>query len=130
MISRAGKVEYANMIRIKRIYTKPEPIDGYRVLVDRLWPRGIKKEDAHLDEWLKEIAPSNDLREWFNHDPGRWEAFVERYRGELAAPATTEELERLRRLGEFGTVTLLYAARSESENNAVVILNLLAGSSL
>lgn len=118
------------MIRIKRIYTKPEPIDGYRVLVDRLWPRGIKKEDAHLDEWLKEIAPSNDLREWFNHDPGRWEAFVERYRGELAAPATTEELERLRRLGEFGTVTLLYAARSESENNAVVILNLLAGSSL
>jgi uncharacterized protein YeaO (DUF488 family) len=124
----AGKAEGTSVIRIKRIYAQPEPIDGYRVLLDRLWPRGIKKEDARLDEWLKVIAPSNDLRKWFNHDPARWETFVEQYRSELEAPASSGELERLRVFAEGGTLTLLYAARSEIENNAVVIRNLLVGS--
>ncbi|AJE02055.1 DUF488 domain-containing protein [Geobacter pickeringii] len=111
------------MARIKRIYDPPAPEDGARILVDRLWPRGIARDEARLDEWLKEIAPSDELRKWFGHDPARWEEFRERYRRELEAKA--ELLDHLRALAGKGTVTLLFAAKDEAHNNAVVIEELL-----
>ena len=74
------------MITIKRVYEPTSPDDGYRVLVDRLWPRGLSKENAHIDEWLKEVAPTNELRKWFNHDPAKWEEFRTRYQKELLQP--------------------------------------------
>ncbi|WP_298438815.1 DUF488 family protein [Geobacter sp.] len=111
------------MVGIKRIYDPPAPEDGTRVLVDRLWPRGIAKDEARIDEWLKEIAPSDELRKWFGHDPARWEEFRERYRRELEAKG--EPLERLRALAGKGTVTLLFAARDEEHNNAVVLKEIL-----
>jgi len=111
------------MIRIKRIYDPPAPDDGRRVLVDRLWPRGLAKEAARIDEWLKEIAPSDALRTWFGHDPARWEEFRKRYREELKGHV--EPLERLRAETEKGTVTLLFAAKDTAHNNAVVLKELL-----
>lgn len=109
------------MIKIKRIHEPCEPSDGYRVLVDRLWPRGQTKEGANLDEWLRDIAPSTELRRWFNHEPARWKVFAARYRAELGAEACIAHLDRLRGLARRGTVTLLYAAKDERHNNAVVI---------
>jgi uncharacterized protein YeaO (DUF488 family) len=106
-------------IRTKRIYEEPRPEDGTRILVDRLWPRGVSKEEATLDEWLKEIAPSDNLREWFDHDSGRWEEFVSRYHDELADREA--EIERLRSLAQEETVTLLYAATDTQHNNAVAL---------
>ncbi|GLI38129.1 DUF488 domain-containing protein [Geobacter hydrogenophilus] len=111
------------MIRLKRIYDPPAPDDGTRILVDRLWPRGIAKDEARLDEWLKEIAPSNELRKQFCHDPERWAEFRASYRRELGANA--ELLDRLRKLAREGTVTLLFAAKDEEHNNAVVLKELL-----
>ncbi|MBT1073751.1 DUF488 domain-containing protein [Geobacter grbiciae] len=111
------------MLRIKRIYDPPAPEDGTRVLVDRLWPRGISKDEARIDEWLKEIAPSDNLRKWFGHDPARWEEFRERFRRELEAKA--EILDHLRTLTEKGTVTLLFAAKDVEHNNAVVLKEML-----
>lgn len=111
------------MLRIKRIYDPPAPEDGTRVLVDRLWPRGIAKDKARIDEWRKEIAPSDELRRWFDHDPTKWEEFQERYRQELAAKA--EIMDHLRALAWKGTVTLLFAAKDEEHNNAVVLEGLL-----
>ena len=111
------------MIRIKRIYEPPAPEDGTRILVDRLWPRGMARAEARLDEWLKEIAPSDGLRQWFGHDPGRWEEFRERYRRELAGNG--ESLARLKALAATGTVTLLFAARDEEHNNATVLKELI-----
>jgi uncharacterized protein YeaO (DUF488 family) len=113
------------MIKIKRIYETPNPGDGHRVLVDRLWPRGIGKKDARLDEWLREIAPSTALRRWFNHDPARWPQFVKRYRQELKSPASATHLARLRRLSRTQTVTILYGAREERYNNAVALAGFL-----
>lgn len=113
------------MIRAKRIYDPAGPTDGYRVLVDRLWPRGLRKEDAKIDEWLKGIAPSTELRRWFGHDPSRWNEFVARYERELEAPEAQAHLARLRRLAERGTVTLLYAAREDRYNNAKLLADLL-----
>lgn len=106
-------------IRTKRIYEDPEPTDGYRVLVDRLWPRGVAKEDAELDDWCKELAPSDELREWFDHDPDRWEAFRERYREELEQ--MTDRCREL--LDDAGdeSLTLLYAAKDTDHNNALVL---------
>ncbi|HEX4157654.1 MAG TPA: DUF488 domain-containing protein [Rhizomicrobium sp.] len=106
-------------IQVKRVYEPPEEDDGARVLVDRLWPRGLKKECAALTLWLKEIAPSEELRKWFGHDPERWTEFVHRYRAELAhnAPA----LARMRELAKEGRVTLLYAAHDGEHNNAVAL---------
>ena len=112
------------MVKIKRIYQEVEPVDGRRILVDRLWPRGISKERAHVDWWLKEIAPSNELRRWFAHDPSRWEEFQARYRAEL--DALRPLLDEVRSLAERETVTLLYAARDEEHNNAVLLKELLA----
>ncbi|HML77248.1 DUF488 domain-containing protein [Geobacter sulfurreducens] len=111
------------MVRVKRIYDEPATEDGTRILVDRLWPRGIAKDKARIDEWLKEIAPSDELRQWFGHDPARWDEFRERYRRELDAKA--ELLDGLRKLAAGGTVTLLFAAKDEKHNNAVVLKEIL-----
>ncbi|HEY6452577.1 MAG TPA: DUF488 family protein [Steroidobacteraceae bacterium] len=110
-------------VRIKRINDKPAPEDGFRTLVDRLWPRGMTRHDAALDAWARELAPSTPLRRWFNHDPDRWIAFRSRYRNELRVHAS--ELEALRRRAGRERVTLLYAARDAKHNNAVVIMGLL-----
>ena len=109
------------MVVIKRIYDQASPSDGYRVLIDRLWPRGIKKDKADLDEWLARIAPSRELRTWFNHDPTRWEEFADMYRNELSAPEAEVELQRLLEISRNGRLTLLFAAKSVEHNNAVVL---------
>lgn len=106
------------MLRTKRIYAEPAPEDGKRYLVDRLWPRGISKSRASLDAWLKYVAPSQELRNWFDHDPARWEAFQERYQAELRQGAAWELVEKLARESLQETVTLLYAAKDETRNNA------------
>jgi len=113
------------MIAIKRIYVPAEPTDGFRVLVDRLWPRGVARADTHLNDWMKSISPSNELRKWFDHQDDRWDEFVKRYQVELQMPSRTKCLEELRRMSQAGTVTLLYSARNEHQNNAVVIRDLL-----
>ncbi len=109
------------MVIIKRVYDPRDPADGYRVLVDRLWPRGLKREDACIDEWAKTIAPSNALRLWYGHRPDRWPEFQIRYRLELAAPEAVEYLARFRDIARKRTVTLLTATRTETENHAVVL---------
>ena len=103
-------------IQTKRVFDPTEASDGTRVLVDRLWPRGIRKQDAHIDLWLKEIAPSTALRQWFGHDPRRWTEFKRRYYHELLSRHGA--VERLQSLAESGTVTLVYAARDEAYNQA------------
>jgi len=115
------------VIKIKRIYEPVEPSDGYRVLVDRLWPRGVARAGAKLDEWLKDIAPSTELRKWFHHEPERWDEFVKRYQAELQLPSQAEHLERLREITSGRTVTLLYAARNEGRNHAIVVRDMLGG---
>ncbi|SNB46936.1 DUF488 domain-containing protein [Geobacter sp. DSM 9736] len=112
------------MIEIKRIYDPPSPSDGLRILVDRLWPRGVRKDEALVDEWLKELAPSDELRKWFGHDPAKWEEFRGRYRRELAAHR--EILDRLKRDAEREKVTLLFAAKDAEHNNAVVLKEFLS----
>jgi uncharacterized protein YeaO (DUF488 family) len=112
------------MVKIRRIYDTPDKRDGKRVLVDRLWPRGIKKEDAAVDLWLREIAPSNELRKWFGHDPERWQEFRRRYRKELEEKA--DMVRELRNEARKGTVTLLYSAKDTEHNNAVVLRELIA----
>lgn len=105
-------------ISIKRIYEPAGPSDGTRVLVDRLWPRGMRKEDAPFDLWLKDIAPSTDLRHWFNHEPERWDEFKRRYRAELTDNPALAELKALVAKGQ---TTLLYGAHDEQHNQAVVL---------
>lgn len=117
--------EGAIVIMIKRLYEPHAPSDGRRVLVDGLWPRGIKKEALELDDWIKEIAPSPSLRKWYGHKPERWQEFVGRYRDELKTPDRAAQIDRLRALADSGDVTLLYGARDTSRNNAVVIRDLL-----
>ncbi|HET6381901.1 MAG TPA: DUF488 domain-containing protein [Armatimonadota bacterium] len=111
------------MIRLKRAYDPPAPEDGRRILVDRLWPRGVKKEAAHVDLWLKEVAPSTALRQWFGHDPDRWEEFRRRYRAELGERSAL--IQQLKDEMKKGPVTLLYSAHDTEHNNAVVIKELL-----
>lgn len=106
-------------IAIKRVYEPFSKADGYRILVDRLWPRGIKKEDAHVDLWLKEVAPSTALRKWFNHEPEKWRSFLSKYKAELKESAALEELQALRK--QHKTVTLLYGAKDEQHNQAVAL---------
>lgn len=107
------------MIQCKRAYDDPAPDDGCRVLVDRLWPRGVSKEDAELDHWLKEIAPSEELRTWFEHDPEKWEEFCQRYRRELEEK--DDVVAFLREKAEDGPLTLVYAAKDREHNNAVAL---------
>ena len=112
------------MIKTKRAYDKPSRDDGYRILVDRLWPRGISKEDASIDLWLKEISPSDKLREWFSHDPKKWEDFKSKYRNELKEKAElVKEIKRIEK--EKKTITLLYSTKDERHNNVVVISEIL-----
>ena len=112
-------------IRIKRVFEKPSVGDGLRVLVDRLWPRGLRKDAAAIDLWLKDLAPSAELRIWFGHDPGRWEEFRRRYLAELALK--TALLDEIRRSAAGRELTLIYAAKDEAHNQAVVLRDLLAG---
>ncbi|WP_077528810.1 DUF488 domain-containing protein [Vreelandella utahensis] len=111
-------------IRTRRIHDAVSDDDGYRVLVDRVWPRGISKQAAALDEWCRELAPSTELRKWFAHDPERWQGFREAYRDELAH--CPEALSRLIEQMEKGRVTLLYSARDREHNQAVVLAEVLA----
>jgi uncharacterized protein YeaO (DUF488 family) len=113
-------------IAIKRAYDDPAPEDGYRVLVDRVWPRGRTKEVLALDDWVKAIAPSAKLRKWFGHDPKRWHTFQERYREELAAPDQRERLQSLLTSAGKRPLTLVYGAKDESHNQAVVLRDLLS----
>ena len=110
-------------IKLKRAYEAPVADDGTRVLVDRLWPRGVKKSEAAIDHWMKDLAPSTDLRKWFGHDPVRWEEFRRRYAAETRKHQ--EELDRLRNLTREGMVTLIYSAHDETHNDAVVLREIL-----
>lgn len=107
-------------VKIKRIYDPVEPTDGKRILVDRLWPRGMKKESAHLDEWLKDVAPSTKLRKWFHHDAGEWDEFVARYTDELSQNPAVKELTDITHNNKI--VTLLYGAHDTEHNHALVLL--------
>ncbi|HEY4212698.1 MAG TPA: DUF488 domain-containing protein [Steroidobacteraceae bacterium] len=106
-------------VRIKRAYDPPSAKDGTRILVDRLWPRGLKKSEAAITQWLKDVAPSPELRKWFGHDPDRWVEFRRRYEKELARK--TELLDALRQVARQGALTLIYAARDEQHNHALVL---------
>jgi uncharacterized protein YeaO (DUF488 family) len=112
-------------VQVKRVYEPPAESDGYRVLVDRLWPRGLKREEARLDEWARELAPSPELRRWFDHVPERFGEFRRRYHEELAAQE--EKLRELRRRAREGTLTLVYGARDTEHNGAVVLAERLRG---
>ena len=112
-----------DQLRTKRAYEAPAPQDGTRILIDRLWPRGIKKEALAVDQWCKELAPSTALRQWFGHDPARWKEFERRYAAELQPHAA--QLDALRTLARKGTLTLVYGAHDELHNNAVVLRALL-----
>lgn len=107
------------MIQIKRVYDQPSQNDGKRILIDRLWPRGFKKEDARIDQWIKEVAPSNELRKWFNHDPGKWAEFKKRFFAELQG--NRGMVEEIVNLARKGTVTLLFSSKEERFNNAVAL---------
>lgn len=113
-------------VQIKRAYDPVEESDGYRVLIDHVWPRGVSKERAHLDEWAKELAPSDDLRKWFDHVPARFEEFRSRYRDELAAHG--QHVADLVKRAQSGRVTIVYAASDREHNNAVVLSELARGS--
>ena len=110
-------------VRLKRAYEPGAASDGFRVLIDRLWPRGVSREQAHLDEWARELAPSRELRQWFAHDPTRFAEFRRRYTMELEAQGT--KLRALRERARKGTLTLVYAARDTEHNDAVVLADLL-----
>jgi len=110
-------------VRLKRAYEAPHAKDGRRILVDRLWPRGVTKLEADIDEWLKDLAPSTELRKWFGHDPGRWEEFRRRYAKEVRGH--TELLAHLRKLARLGQVTLVYSAHDELHNDAIVLRDVL-----
>ena len=120
-------VRIKTRLRIRRVYEPAEESDGMRVLVDRLWPRGLTKERAKVDLWLKDVAPGTELRKWFSHDPEKWVEFQKRYRAELRAKG--EALGMLKKLAAKGTVTLVYAARDEKHNEAAVLQKILSRAS-
>jgi uncharacterized protein YeaO (DUF488 family) len=115
-------------VMLKRVYDKPSKNDGVRILVDRLWPRGLTKEAAQVELWLKEIAPSDELRKWFHERPTQWRAFRQRYLDELASPEALPSLEQIHELvSKSKAVTLLFSSRNVEHNNAVVLKELLDG---
>jgi len=116
-------------VALKRVYDEPAASDGKRVLVERLWPRGISKERAHIDLWLKEIAPSIGLRQWFGHDPQKFPEFRRRYEAELQSEAAQEALAKVRDIAKQGQLTLVFAAHDAAHSNAVVLRDLLLQSS-
>ena len=111
------------MIKLKRVYEKPSKGDGFRILVERLWPRGLTKERASVDLWLKDVAPTTELRKWFGHDPAKWEDFCKRYGVELEQRKDAVNL--LKQKSKVGTITLVYAARDEKHNSAVALKEIL-----
>ncbi len=114
------------MIKIKRIYKDPDESDGYRILVDRLWPRGVSKERAKINLWLKDVTPSDKLRKWYSHDPKKWDEFQKKYEMELVGK--TDSLDEIRTMEKNQkTVTLLYAARDEKITHAVILQRILLG---
>lgn len=115
----------ADSVQLKRAYELPETADGTRVLIDRLWPRGVKKADAALDRWMKDLAPSTGLRKWFGHDPARWDEFRRRYADEVHQHS--DQLDELRSLARQGRVTLVYSAHDEEHNDAIVLRDLVLG---
>lgn len=117
------------MIVMKRVYEAADGHDGYRVLVDRLWPRGVSKERAKLDDWAKTIAPSDDLRHWYNHDPAKWDEFQQRYAKELEHPDAQAVLDALARRAKRGRVTLLYSTKDGPISNAAALATLIAARS-
>lgn len=117
-----GYSEDMKNVQVKRVYEKAEKSDGFRILVDRLWPRGISKEEARIDEWIKDAAPSNALRKWFSHDPEKWNEFRRRYSGELKTDSEKKEaVKHIRRIAKEQPVTLLFSARDIEHNNALVL---------
>lgn len=122
------EVQQLPEVTIKRAYEAARGSDGSRVLVDGLWPRGLSRERLRLDLWCKEVAPSAELRRWFGHDPARWEAFRKRYTDELAGHRA--EVDRLRQMAASGTLTLVYAAKDEEHNNAVVLKEIIESDAL
>ena len=114
-------------VRVRRIYDEADPGDGTRVLVDRIWPRGISKESAHLDEWCKQVAPSTELRKWYAHDPDRFEEFGSRYRDELKDQERSDALAHLRELAGQGMLTLLSATKRIDISAATILANLIGG---
>lgn len=114
-----------NEIRLKRAYDPPDRSDGVRVLVDRLWPRGVKKSDAAIDVWLKEVAPSTALRQWFGHDPAKWDEFQKRYQAELRENASLDTLRAI--VARNRRTTLVFGARDQNHNDAVVLRQLCSG---
>jgi uncharacterized protein YeaO (DUF488 family) len=121
---------HAAGVRVRRVYDPPRADDGQRVLVDRIWPRGLSKEHARLDEWCKQIAPSTGLRKWYGHDPDRYQEFAHRYRAELDEPERAAALTHLRELAASGPLTLLTATRRSDISQAAVLADLLTGSTL
>ena len=116
----------SDAFNVKRVYSPAQASDGFRILVDRLWPRGVSREKAHIDLWLKEIGPSNELRKWFGHEPARWLEFQRRYRKELRAkPDLVRQIKQLQK--EHRKVTLIYSARDEERNQAVALRAFLQG---
>ena len=115
----------ASHVKLKRAYDAPLIDDGKRILVDRLWPRGVLKAEAGIEQWMKEIAPSTELRKWFGHEPAKWDEFCRRYVEELHR--NEELLDQLRRLARKGTVTLVYSAHDEAHNDAIVLRDVLLG---
>ena len=118
-----SRKQSASGIRIKRVYDAADPADGYRVLIDRLWPRGVSREKAHLDEWARDLAPSDELRRWFGHDPERFEEFRRRYEEELRGAAL--HLAQLRDRARRGPLTIVFGARDVAHSNAAVLAELL-----
>lgn len=114
-------------VQVRRIYDPPESSDGTRVLVDRLWPRGVSKERAHLDDWAKDVAPSTELRKWYGHDPDRFPEFERRYRAELDDPEHEDAFAKLREIAHAGPVTLLTAAKRSDISEAQVLADVLSG---
>lgn len=115
------------MVRVKRVYEEPVPTDGLRILVDRLWPRGVRKQDLVHDDWVKDLAPSSALRTWYGHRPERFEEFTRRYRNELGSGASADALEQLRHKAGSQTLTLLTATRDVERSGAAVLAEMLRG---
>ncbi len=116
------------MLTVKRVYDRTDPSDGKRILVDRLWPRGLTREQAAIDEWMKDLAPSDELRRWFGHETDKWPEFKRRYIGELLSPDKMKLVEKVRRMSKEGDVTAVYAAKDTEHNNAKVLEEVILGS--
>lgn len=113
------------MIAIKRAYDPPSQSDGTRILVDRLWPRGVKKKEAHVERWVRELGPSNELRKFFRHDSARWQEFRKRYLAELSRPDAKASVAELEKVARSGNLTLVYSAKDREHNQAIVLKELL-----